>query len=173
MKYILLVFAIFVAGMTYFEFQERQKSAQIAEDKKPTNDIERLERAFNTSNYKEFVDIDKLGELEKIAYAQQHNISDIQVSGEGMVIKILADDEQGSRHQRFIIRLDNKQTLLIAHNIDLANRINTLRQGDKVKFYGEYEWNDKGGVVHWTHRDPDPRGDHEDGYLIHAGIKYW
>lgn len=83
---------------------------------------------------------------------------------------ILADDLYGSRHQRFIIELVSGQTLLIAHNIDLAPRINTLFVGDRVKFLGEYAWNDKGGVIHWTHYDP--AGGHEDGWILHENIIY-
>ena len=96
--------------------------------------------------------------------------SDIQVQGEGVVTKILPDDLKGSRHQRFILRLSSGQTILVAHNIDLAPRINGLRTGDKVAFYGEYEWNSKGGVIHWTHHDPDGR--HIDGWLKHDGKTY-
>jgi hypothetical protein len=93
--------------------------------------------------------------------------SDIQVAGEGIVTKILADDLDGSRHQRFIVRLATGQTVLVAHNIDLAPRIGGLRTGDTVAFYGEYEWNPKGGVIHWTHRDP--AGRHTAGWLKHDG----
>ena len=49
--------------------------------------------------------------------------SDIQVEGEGTVIRVLADDLDGSRHQRFIVQLASGQTLLITHNIDIAPRI--------------------------------------------------
>ena len=93
-----------------------------------------------------------------------------QVSGQGTVSHILSDDNDGSRHQRFILRLDSGQTLLIAHNIDLAPRVSGLRKGDVVRFYGEYEWNDKGGVIHWTHHDP--QGRHADGWLEHEGRRY-
>lgn len=96
--------------------------------------------------------------------------SNFQVSGQGVVIKVLSDDQEGSRHQRFILKLDSGQTLLIAHNIDLAPRINGLKVGDSVEFYGEYEWNSKGGVIHWTHHDPD--GSHPAGWLRHGGRTY-
>lgn len=96
--------------------------------------------------------------------------SDIQIQGEGVVIKLLPDDNHGSRHQRFILRLRSGQTLLIAHNIDLAPKIESLRVGDTVSFYGEYEWSEKGGAVHWTHRDPGRR--HADGWLKVAGQVY-
>lgn len=88
---------------------------------------------------------------------------DVQVSGSGTVIKVLPDDNEGSRHQRFIIELESGRTLLIAHNIDLAARLEPLQRGDLVSFHGEYVWNSKGGVVHWTHHDP--RGRHPDGWL--------
>lgn len=92
-----------------------------------------------------------------LQHAYKNRKSDFQVQGEGTVINILSDDLDGSRHQRFILKLRSGQTLLIAHNIDLAPRINNLRTGDLVEFYGEYEWNSKGGVIHWTHHDPSNR----------------
>ena len=93
-----------------------------------------------------------------------------QVQGSGTVTRILSDDTDGSRHQRFILRIASGRTLLIAHNIDLAPRIGSLRTGDTVAFYGEYEWNDKGGVIHWTHHDP--QGRHVGGWLEHNGRRY-
>ena len=102
--------------------------------------------------------------------AYENNQSDIQVRGSGTVYRILPDDNNGSRHQKFILRLASKQTLLVAHNIDLAPRIPNLKRGDRVEFYGEYEWNNKGGVMHWTHRDP--RNNHAHGWLKHQGEVY-
>jgi len=102
--------------------------------------------------------------------AYENRKSDVQVGGSGVVIRNLADDTSGSRHQKFILKLSSGQTLLISHNIDLAPRINSLRKGDTVNFYGEYEWNSKGGVVHWTHHDP--RGNHIGGWLKHNGDTY-
>ena len=96
--------------------------------------------------------------------------SDLQVQGEGIVAKLLPDDLEGSRHQRFILKLATGQTFLVSHNIDLAPKITGLRTGDTVAFYGEYEWNSKGGVIHWTHHDPDGR--HMGGWLKHGGKTY-
>jgi hypothetical protein len=102
--------------------------------------------------------------------AYNNRQSDLQVRGEGIVTKILRDDLKGSKHQRFILRLSTGQTLLVAHNIDLAPRINKLKLRDRVAFYGEYEWNAKGGVLHWTHNDPGGR--HIGGWLKHNGTTY-
>lgn len=96
--------------------------------------------------------------------------SDVQVQGEGTVIRLLSDDLNGSRHQRFIVELATGQTLLIAHNIDIAPRIDGLEVGDNVRFNGEYVWNEKGGIIHWTHHDP--KGRHVAGWLVHNGKTY-
>ena len=94
----------------------------------------------------------------------------LQVLGAGTVIRVLEDDEDGSRHQRFIVRLSSGQTLLIAHNVDLARRVRGLRVRDRVSFFGEYEWNGEGGTIHWTH--DDPQGEHVAGWLYHRGRVY-
>ena len=107
---------------------------------------------------------------QEIENAYRNRQSDIQIQGEGTVLRILSDDLDGSKHQRIVLKLDNGQSLLIAHNIDLAPRVANLNQGDIVEFYGEYEWNSKGGVIHWTHKDPGRR--HVDGWLKHHGRTY-
>lgn len=96
--------------------------------------------------------------------------SNIQVRQSGEIVSVLADDTVGDRHQRMIIRLTNNQTLLIAHNIDLSPRIPNPQVGKQLGFYGEYEWNEKGGTIHWTHEDPD--GSHIAGWLEYEGKKY-
>jgi len=93
-----------------------------------------------------------------------------QVQGSGKVIRVLSDDNEGSRHQRFIIELSPGRTLLVAHNIDLAPRVEELRSGDAISFNGVYEWNDRGGVIHWTHLDP--QGRHIAGWIEHRGRRY-
>ena len=105
-----------------------------------------------------------------IKNAYENRRSNVQVQGSGTVTRILRDDNEGSRHQKFILQLSSGQTLLVAHNIDLAPRINSISNGDNVQFYGEYEWNSKGGVIHWTHHDPNGR--HVGGWLKHNGRTY-
>ncbi|HKO62275.1 MAG TPA: DUF3465 domain-containing protein [Pyrinomonadaceae bacterium] len=107
---------------------------------------------------------------QRLAQAFDQQETDLQVEGTGTVSRILSDDNDGSRHQRFIIALKSGQTVLISHNIDLAPRIISLEVGDEIRFFGEYEWNDKGGTIHWTHHDPNRR--HIAGWIKHEGRVY-
>lgn len=96
------------------------------------------------------------GGASRVAELFASRSSGEMVEVSGVVDAVLSDDNDGSRHQRFIVRLDSDQTLLVAHNIDLAERV-PLAVRDQVTVRGQYEWNDRGGVLHWTHHDPDGR----------------
>lgn len=122
---------------------------------------------IQTSNTGNRLSVD---DQHKIMQAYQQQRSNVQVQAQGVVKAILPDDNDGSRHQKMILKLDNGLTVLIAHNIDLAPRIEGLKKGDVVEFYGEYEYSQKGGVIHWTHHDP--RGKHMDGWLKYQGKIY-
>ena len=115
-------------------------------------------------------ELDPASGESQLIEAFENQRSDVQVQASGTVTRLLSDDNEGSRHQRFIVQISSGQTLLISHNIDLAPRINSLKQGDQVEFYGEYEWNPQGGVVHWTHHDP--AGRHPGGWIKHNGRTY-
>lgn len=149
MKKLLFVVAALFAGYSYFS---SQFGATLS----------------NASTAAQSQGVDKSDAVIANAFANQ--ISNLQVSGQGVVIKLLPDDNNGSRHQKFIVELANGQTLLIAHNIDLAARVGGLSEGDSIMFNGQYEWNAKGGVLHWTHRDPN--GSHPSGWLQHIGQTY-
>ena len=95
-----------------------------------------------------------------MAYGEKDTGSWIEDSG--LVQRLISDDNEGSRHQRFIIEVRGGQTLLIAHNIDIADRV-PVGMGDRVRFRGLYEWNNLGGLVHWTHHDP--HGVEDGGYV--------
>jgi hypothetical protein len=109
--------------------------------------------------------------VDNVALIQafQHKKSHVFVEGAGVVKKLLPDDNKGSRHQKFLVTISPEQTLLFAHNIDLAARI-PLVIGDMVAFRGEYVYNPKGGVMHWTHRDP--QGNIEGGWIRHQNQDY-
>lgn len=98
-----------------------------------------------------------------LARAIANRAEDVPVTGRGEVVRLLPDDRDGSPHQRIIVRVDGGGTVLLAHNLDLAPRVSPLSEGDVLEFAGDFVWNDKGGVVHWTH--PDPRGSHRAGWI--------
>lgn len=87
---------------------------------------------------------------------------------EGEVSKLLPDDLKGSKHQHFLVAVSPKQTIKIAHNIDLAPYV-PVKVGDKVKIKCEYIKSSPYDVAHWTHYDP--RGG-EGGYIEHNGKIY-
>ncbi|MFQ5896439.1 MAG: DUF3465 domain-containing protein [Nitrospinota bacterium] len=95
--------------------------------------------------------------------------SGVWLGVEGEVYRILRDDLKGRRHQRFLIRLEDGLSLLISHNISLTPRV-PVAVGDRVEAYGRYEWNKKGGLLHWTHRDP--QGRRPGGWVKHRGKTY-
>lgn len=102
------------------------------------------------------------------AYGAHRNVP--QVQGSGIVVKVLKDDTNGLQHQKFLLKVSDNITILIAHNIDLAPRVPDIQAGDTVDFKGEYIYTPKGGTVHWTHKDP--RGNHAAGWLQHNGKTY-
>lgn len=104
-----------------------------------------------------------------VAEAFRTHRSNVQVEARGRVARVLPDDREGSPHERFIVRVEGGVTVLVAHNLDLAARAPVM-VGDSVTVRGEYEWNDRGGVIHWTHRDP--AGQHEAGWIRHGGRLY-
>lgn len=104
-----------------------------------------------------------------LAQAFANKQSHVWLQGQGIVKKLLPDDDQGARHQRFLVSISPTQTLLFAHNIDLAPRVASLSVGDTVTFKGEYIYNPKGGIMHWTHHDPQGR---QSGWIKHQNHTY-
>jgi len=76
-----------------------------------------------------------------------------------------------SPHEGFLLRLASGCSLVVRVevNTDFTGTI-PIAQGQRVSVKGEYEFYPRGGVVHWTHRDP--RGRHEGGYIEAGGQLY-
>jgi uncharacterized protein DUF3465 len=146
---------IIAAAVILFQFVEQNKEA--------TSGTEVLKSDNNSI----VASIETKTQVETL-YANRQSDTIIEVTGE--VIKLLPDDNDGSRHQKFILKLTSGHTLLVSHNIDLAPKIYSLRKKDSVRIKGEYEWTSKGGVVHWTHHDP--AGKHDGGWIEHKGKRY-
>lgn len=92
------------------------------------------------------------------------------VRGEGVVEKVLADDLDPPRHQRFLVRVPWGRTLLFAHNVDVGRRVEGLAAGDRIRFRGEFKENDRDGMIHWTHAPASGRG--AGGWIERDGVTY-
>jgi Protein of unknown function (DUF3465) len=101
--------------------------------------------------------------------AQDQQARAVEVTVTAPVRKILPDDTEGLPHQRFLLGLSNGSTVLVAHNTSEATRVE-VAEGDIVTVHGEYIWNAKGGVIHWTHHSDNGR--HEGGYIERLGKRY-
>lgn len=94
--------------------------------------------------------------------AQNQRAKNVRITATARVKRLLPDDRKGNPHQRFLLGLSNGTTVLVAHNIDLAPYV-PLQQGDTVTICGEYIWNEKGGVLHYTHHTTNSH--HQGGYI--------
>ena len=160
-----------IAAYFGIDLQEQQNSSnQSLGNSKPQTEIFSKTEYQKASVESQSFNLPTQNDNEKIQQAFREQKSDIQVQSSGRVKAILRDDNDGSRHQKFILELGNGQTVLVAHNIDLSPRLDDLEKGEIVQFYGEYEYSQQGGVIHWTHHDPQKT--HADGWLKYKGRTY-
>ena len=94
----------------------------------------------------------------------QNHRSYVEVTADGTVVTIFPDRSSSSGvHEQFVIRLSSGDiTVDVEHNISIGKRV-PVAMGDSVVVHGEYIWNSKGGLIHFTHHDP--QGTHEGGYI--------
>lgn len=153
----LLVVAVIALGNHFFPelFRQLEQSQQNKSSSSSSS---------STSGYSNSGD-SGFNALSKAVAAQRSEVWFDETEFE--VVKILSDDLDGSRHQRFLVARNGLPTLLVAHNIDLAPRA-PIKERQSVVIRGRYEWNEKGGVIHWTHHDP--KG-YVDGGWIKVGSK--
>jgi Protein of unknown function (DUF3465) len=95
----------------------------------------------------------------------------VEVTADGTVTRVLADQTGSSgTHERFIVKLATGGiTVEIEHNVSIAVRA-PVKEGDHVIVHGEYIWNAQGGLIHFTHHDP--QGSHEGGFISDNGKTY-
>ncbi len=105
---------------------------------------------------------------------QQFNAqrSKVWVTTQGEVAHILPDDNYEPRHQQFLLELAPDLTVKVAHNIDDAPYVTGLKKGDRIKLQGRYEWNEKGGVIHFTHKADRPTRSKPGGWIEYRGKRY-
>lgn len=80
----------------------------------------------------------------------RYHRSGLWVTLRARVTRLLPDSQGRYRHQRFIVRCRNGQSILIVNDVSIGARV-PVRKGDTVGVRGEYVWNERGGLVHFTH----------------------
>lgn len=153
----MLVAAAIASGVNYYN--KHQGSAE--------SPLGQVTTSQDPSN--EFSENEQQQAVNRIKKAKENTNAQFWVGFNGKIIRILKDDNSGSRHQKFLISPADGITLLVAHNIDLATRV-PVSKGDSISLYGRYEWNNRGGVMHWTHHDP--KGEKKGGWIKAKGKMY-
>ncbi|HEV3157720.1 MAG TPA: DUF3465 domain-containing protein [Candidatus Baltobacteraceae bacterium] len=100
--------------------------------------------------------------------------SNVEVTAFGNVAHVLGTRSGPSgMHEGFLVHLQGGSggglSVKVEDNVDISGPI-PLNSGDEVSVHGEYVYNERGGIIHWTHHDP--RGRHESGYIIVNGRHY-
>jgi hypothetical protein len=106
--------------------------------------------------------------------AWQSGRSHVEVTASGSVARVLGERSGPSgMHEGFLLHLRGSEghglTVRIEDNVDLTGPI-PLRAGDDVTVRGEYIYDSRGGLIHYTHRDP--RGHHPGGFVRVNGRLY-
>jgi len=100
--------------------------------------------------------------------AQTQQLRRVEVTTFVQVLRLLPTDENGWRHQKFLIRLNNGTTVLVANDLTMGQMV-PVNPGDIVEIKGEYIWTRRGGVLHWTHHTDDA---HPGGWIRLGGKVY-
>ena len=100
--------------------------------------------------------------------------SHIEVIANGSVARMLGTHRgRSGNHEGFLLHLSGSAgrglTVRVEDNVDLTGPI-PLSEGQDVVVRGEYIFDERGGIVHYTHRDP--RGRHISGYVLVDGKFY-
>jgi hypothetical protein len=98
----------------------------------------------------------------------------VQVTATGSVARVLGTRVGPSgAHTGFLLHLRGSEggglTVRVETNVDITGPI-AVQAGDDVAVRGEYIYDPRGGIIHYTHHDP--RGRHPGGYVRVGGRVY-
>lgn len=158
----MLIAAVLASAVNYYNDHSANKHSTI-------EDSSRFQDTLTQKNSTQFSKGEQQQAVSKIRNAKNNTNAQFWVGFNADIIQKLKDDNTGSRHQKFLISPASGVTLLVAHNIDLASRV-PIKKGDTISLYGRYEWNNRGGVIHWTHHDP--KGKKKGGWIKANGKIY-
>ena len=97
----------------------------------------------------------------------------VEVTASGTVTRLLGTRRGPSGdHEGFLMKLDGAGrglTIRVEDNVGLTGPV-PLVAGDALEVRGEYIFDPRGGLVHYTHRDPSGR--HAAGFILTGGRLY-
>jgi hypothetical protein len=109
------------------------------------------------------------GQAEVVQAQQNHQEVNFLEVKNAHVTQVLPDDLIGSKHQKWIVQLEDGSSLLCVYNSDMGDRI-PVQVGQTMSLGGQYIWDRGGGLIHWLHADPQHR--RPDGYVLLNGTTY-
>jgi hypothetical protein len=100
--------------------------------------------------------------------------SGVEVTATGSVARMLGTRTGPSgTHEGFLLHLRGAAgrglTVRVEDNTDLTGPV-PLSEGESVEVRGEYVYDPRGGLIHYTHLDP--RGRHAAGHILANGKVY-
>jgi len=111
-----------------------------------------------------------LPDNERLINAFEQGRTGVWVSGHGTVKQLVGDETvAGERHQRIVVDVGEVFDLIVRHSVEASERVPVV-QGDTIAFQGRYEFNGRGGVLGFTHHDPEEPGG--GGWVRYQGNVY-
>jgi Protein of unknown function (DUF3465) len=106
------------------------------------------------------------------AWREQRSYVEVTAQGSAARIFGIRKGPSGA-HEGFLLHLRGAAghglTVKVEDNIDITGPV-PLQAGDDVELRGEYIYDPRGGIIHYTHHDP--RGAHPPGYIRVRGRTY-
>jgi hypothetical protein len=106
------------------------------------------------------------------AWREQRSYVEVTAQGSAAQLLGIRTGPSGA-HEGFLLHLRGAEgrglTVKVEDNIDITGPV-PLQSGDDVEVRGEYIYNSRGGIIHYTHHDP--RGAHPPGYIRVRGRTY-
>jgi len=108
-------------------------------------------------------------DTERITSAWHKKSSNLLVEVDARVVLLLPNRDDIKKLQRFLVELENGHRLEVAHDLELSENV-PVGVSSLIRLKGEFDYNENGGLIHWTHADP--AGNRDGGWIEHNDMRY-
>ena len=169
MKFISKAFIATIAFSCVFSWNIAEAKTQGRQEQKQKQNQRQQEVEETTSFEKpSFVD-EKASDNDIIRAVNDRRRVNYVEGGSMTVTRVLPDDDDGRKHQKWMVRLSNGKTLQAVYNSDMCPEV-PIKVGDVIAMGGMFLWTNSGPMLHWLHHDP--RANRPDGYVYVNGNYY-